>query len=183
MKFLQKIPIYFLRSYANECAGSFIVWLLIYEVRCCLIPTNIILLTKHPSKPQLTNTFWLLSSTTQTHHSFTFVAPPIRLAHLQLLKATNGDKIEIIKIISPKWKDIGTLLDFDQTGATLNQIQANEGAKGVEACCRAMLQYWLEGKGKQPATWTTLLGVLQDSNFQELARRLKRAVWTTPREV
>ena len=38
-----------------------------------------------------------------------------------------------------------------------------------ESCCRTMFQHWLEGNGRQPASWTSLLEVLRDSEFISLA--------------
>ena len=91
-----------------------------------------------------------------------------------MLRISGGGKIEIIKTVSPRWKDVGDLLDFDPTGTKLEEIQANKGGEGVGACCRAMFQFWLEGNGVKPVSWATLLTVLRDSNFPTLADQVEK---------
>jgi hypothetical protein len=96
-----------------------------------------------------------------------------RLALLGKLTTRDGQRIEIIKTIAPRWQDIAVHLDFDPTGLTLRQIQADEGGKGVKSCCRAMFQYWLEGNGRKPVSWDTLLEILEDCNYGALAAQIK----------
>ena len=91
-----------------------------------------------------------------------------------MLKISTGIVIEVIKTIAPKWKRIGDFLEFDATGSQLYLIDANN--KGVEACCRAMFQYWLQGNGKTPTSWNTLIVILNDCNFRALASQLRAAL-------
>ena len=93
-----------------------------------------------------------------------------RLAQLTLITTSGGQKIEIIKTVAPDWKNIGTLLDFDANGNTLSRLQANNN--DVDSCCRYMFHYWLQGNGIQPATWATLVKILEDCNFNELAAQI-----------
>ena len=37
-----------------------------------------------------------------------------------------------------------------------------------------ILQEWLDGRGKQPVTWTTLVQVLEDIEMSSLANQIKR---------
>ena len=67
---------------------------------------------------------------------------------------------------------MGCLLDFDATGKTLQQIEADKKNEGVESCCQAMFQYWLEGNGVQPVSWNTLLEILDDCYFQDLVKQI-----------
>ena len=52
-----------------------------------------------------------------------------RLALLKMIEAKDGKKIEIIKTVAPRWKDVGDLLDFDETGETLKEIEADKSGK------------------------------------------------------
>ena len=97
-----------------------------------------------------------------------------RLVQLRVMRTANGQKIEIIKTVASQWRDIGDLLDFDASGETLQRIQADEGQKGVESCCRSMFQHWLQGNGVRPASWATLLEILEDSRFVSLAADVRR---------
>ena len=98
------------------------------------------------------------------------------LTLLTQIKTREGEKIEVIKAVAPRWKDVGCLLDFDAIGKTLQQIQADNGHEGVESCCRVMFQHWLEGNGVQPVTWATLLEILEDCFFTKLAERIKASL-------
>ena len=40
--------------------------------------------------------------------------------------------------------------------------------RGDEFCCEWLFQRWLEGMGVQPATWSALLGALDDARFFNL---------------
>ena len=97
-----------------------------------------------------------------------------RLAQLRVLRTADGQKIEIVKTVASQWRDIGDLLDFDASGETLQKIQADEGQRGVESCCRSMFQHWLQGNGMQPASWATLLEILADSQFAALGADIRK---------
>ena len=97
-----------------------------------------------------------------------------RLAQLRVMRTADGQKIEIVKTVASQWRDVGDLLDFDASGETLQRIQADEGQKGVESCCRSMFQHWLQGNGVRPASWATLLEILEDSRFVSLAADVRR---------
>ena len=116
------------------------------------------------------------SATTTSPPSCTLTSVPLGLAQLKVLRTPDRMKIETIKTVSSRWKDIGDLLNFDPIGAKLSQIEADKGKEGVEACTRAMFQYWLEGNGVRPVSWATLLDILEDSHFTALADQLRKAL-------
>ena len=97
-----------------------------------------------------------------------------RLAQLKLMKTSTGEKVEIIKALAPKWYDFGDYLDFDPTGEKLDQIKA-EGQEPT-VCCRNMFQHWLKGNGRKPATWETLIELLEDFEQPMLVQRIKYAL-------
>ena len=88
-----------------------------------------------------------------------------------MLKTTEGQKVQIIRDLAPKWKDVGISLDFDPDGRTLDLIEVQKMNEPV-ACCRAMFQHWLAGNGV-PATWGTLIELLQDAEQSHLAEQIK----------
>ena len=79
--------------------------------------------------------------------------------------------MEIIKSVTPKWKDFGSLLDFDEAGTHLELLEAQYGRNAMD-CCRAMFQYWLQGNGVE-ATWDKLVELLADSQMSILASDLQ----------
>ena len=88
------------------------------------------------------------------------------------MKTTEGQKIRIIRDLAPEWKDFGVSLNFDPEGRTVNLIEAEQKMNGPVACCRAMFQHWLAGNGV-PATWGTLIELLQDAEQSHLAEQIK----------
>ena len=89
-----------------------------------------------------------------------------------MLKTTEGQKIRIIGDLAPEWKDFGVSLNFDPDGRTVNLIEAEQKINGPVACCQAMFQHWLAGNGV-PATWGTLIELLQDAEQSHLAEQIK----------
>ena len=78
--------------------------------------------------------------------------------------------------VAAKWKDFGYLLDFDETGRTLNRI-AKDHPLDAEECCAQMMREWLEGRGSKPATWATLIDLLKDAEINDLAQQLEEMIF------
>ena len=97
------------------------------------------------------------------------------LAQLTTMKTSKGEKINIIESVAPKWKALGSLLEFDCYGRTLELIEFDYQQKGHSTCCREMLIKWLQGKGRE-ATWETLIELLNDIDQSELAKQIKTAL-------
>ena len=47
-----------------------------------------------------------------------------------------------------------------------------------EEWCTEMMEMWLEGKGRQPVTWATLIELLEDAEHKRLAEQLKEVLLT-----
>ena len=83
--------------------------------------------------------------------------------------------MKIIATIAPDWKDFGIHLDFDEMGRTLDRIAREHQLRSID-CCTTIMREWLEGKGRQPATWATLIDLLKDADINDLAQQLERIV-------
>ena len=83
--------------------------------------------------------------------------------------------MEILATIAAHWQDFGYLLDFDETGRTIDRIAREHQLRPID-CCAAMLREWLEGRGRQPATWATLIDLLKDADINDLAQQLEKMV-------
>ena len=88
------------------------------------------------------------------------------------MKTSGGNKIEIIKSVTPKWQEFGILLDFDADGDMLNLIEAEKKLNGPVACCQQMFRHWLAGNGR-PATWGELIELLEDCELSHLADQIR----------
>ena len=60
------------------------------------------------------------------------------------------------------YEEFGTQLLEDETGDIVPEIEQDE--KKTKKICREIFRRWLDGKGKQPVTWATLINVLTKSN-------------------
>ena len=107
--------------------------------------------------------------------SFHFIIVPALSMHLlSNLKTESGVKINIIQQVAPHWSTFALNLDFDPTGTTLQNIE-QKYRYDPEPCCREMMQMWLRGMGRQPATWKLLVEILRDCNLIVLAQLVEEA--------
>ena len=95
------------------------------------------------------------------------------LASLSVLRAGNK-KIQIIKTLAPEWNDFGVLLDFDETGTELDNIEKAHSTD--KARCKAMFQHWLKGNGVRPCSWRKLIQLLEDCDQESLAEEIQDAL-------
>ena len=80
-----------------------------------------------------------------------------------------GRFIDIISEIGAKHKKFGILLLNNRTGARITAI-AQKHTDDAEQINIEVLQEWLQGKGKKPVTWHTLIEVVKDTGLSELAK-------------
>ena len=89
------------------------------------------------------------------------------------MKTKSDKKLEIIKSVTPKWKEFGDLLEFDHDGTHLDVIEAKH-PNNRPASCREMFQYWLAGNGVEPVSWRTLVSLLRNVEKNTLAKDLEQ---------
>ena len=72
------------------------------------------------------------------------------------------------------WEKVATRLHFE--GHDISRIRKNEHQ--AEDACRTMFAEWLEGKGRSPTTWGTVLQALNEARQGELAKDLEEILDT-----
>ena len=97
-----------------------------------------------------------------------------RLSQLMVMHTPQGKKVKIIESVASEWRKVCTLLEFDAFGHQLKIIAIGERDR-PEECCQSMFQHWLEGNGV-PATWSTLIGVLEDCELNSIVLEIKQAL-------
>ena len=80
--------------------------------------------------------------------------------------------INIPREIGVKYKKFGLFLLEDDTGANIDSI-AHKHINDAEKINMEVLQQWINGKGKHPVTWTTLIQVLCDIELTVLAGEIE----------
>ena len=81
----------------------------------------------------------------------------------------SGKTVKVINRAAHEWKKVATRLYFE--GHDILTIQRNEHQ--VEDACRTMFIEWLEGKGRTPTTWETVINALEEAELADVAKDLK----------
>ena len=84
----------------------------------------------------------------------------------------SGKTVKVIERTAADWECVATTLHFE--GHEIKTIRADYN-QSADAC-RNMFIEWLEGKGRQPITWETVLSALNEAGFGELASELSDAI-------
>ena len=82
-------------------------------------------------------------------------------------------KVNLAEIIGVNYFDFGVLLLEDETGDQMSAIE-KERRGNASDIIRHTFRLWLQGKGRQPVSWDTLVTVLQDIGLNKLARDIRR---------
>ena len=97
------------------------------------------------------------------------------MANLMSLKTAEGDNLEIIETIAPRWKTVGYLMDLDPDRRKVDVIEAEYAHKqnGVVTCYQEIFKLWLD---REDATWEKLNELLNGSGHKVLAEQVMDAV-------
>ena len=90
-----------------------------------------------------------------------------RLYELDMIKG-NGKTVKVISRTAANWERLATRLHFE--GHEIKTLRADY--QQCEDACRNMCIEWLDGKGREPKTWQTLLTALKEADFGEVASDL-----------
>ena len=93
----------------------------------------------------------------------------LTLPQLTYLSTGPRDGIRIIRRIGANYHSLGILLLNDDDGAITTGIIAGNHHQ-PENITRDILSKWLQGQGRQPVTWATLMTVLHEIELSELAQ-------------
>ena len=94
------------------------------------------------------------------------------LPQLDLLKCS-GKSLKLIQRIAAKWEQIARRLYFDHH---VISIITKDCPLQAELACQSVLTRWLNGEGRQPISWTTLLTVLDEADLSSVAEDLKKFI-------
>ena len=78
--------------------------------------------------------------------------------------------MRIIDTVASKWDRIAIRLHFN--GHDISRIERDHKESVVRAC-RTMFSEWLEGKGRKPISWNTLIKTLKEADYSELASEVE----------
>lgn len=76
-------------------------------------------------------------------------------------KTLSGNSINIAKEIGKHYSTLGPLLLNDDSGAITSVIVSQHQRDAASINCEILMQ-WVQGKGKHPVSWSTLIAVLKE---------------------
>ena len=94
------------------------------------------------------------------------------LPELLKFRTSSGRTVNIVEQIGTHYSTLGPLLLTDDTGAVISAI-ADKHQRSSETINQEILTRWLQGLGKLPVTWSTLLDVLRDVGLSELTQMIR----------
>lgn len=89
------------------------------------------------------------------------------------------ESIDIAAEVGTDYELFGTLLLEDKSGSKVKTIDKGKRGDAVDITAE-ILRLWLQGKGKQPVTWQTLIECLQDMKLNVLASKIKSGLSEQP---
>ena len=88
---------------------------------------------------------------------------------------TNTGSINILQDIGTHYDVLGTLLLQDNYG-TVTQAIKDQYQRDADKINNEILQRWIQGKGRQPVQWSTLIDVLKKIQLSELAKKIEEVL-------
>ena len=83
-----------------------------------------------------------------------------------------GNKVDIAEMVGVHYCSFGIQLLQDRTGDVVSAMEKELGKNALDINHK-ILRLWLQGKGRQPVTWDTLIAVLQDIGLNCLAKDIE----------
>ena len=90
------------------------------------------------------------------------------LHELDMLEG-KGKRVRVIDRVAHMWEEFATRLHFE--GHDIMRIQRD--CHQTQQTSRQVIMEWQSGKGRQPATWSTLIKALGEAKLSETAEELK----------
>ena len=90
---------------------------------------------------------------------------------LQRFVGVSGKPVRVVEEVCADWEKLALALQF--RGGVIRAVERSQHFQ-VEAACLTILQRWLDGEGRQPVTWETLMESLEDIEYGTLASDLRR---------
>ena len=85
---------------------------------------------------------------------------------------TSTESVNIVECIGVQYKQLCPLLLQDRDG-TITQIIERECFFKITEINQEILQRWIQGKGRQPVQWSTLIDVLKKIGLSVLAKKIE----------
>ena len=85
----------------------------------------------------------------------------------------SGKVVQVIETVAAKWERVATRLYIHHH--IIERIR-KDNQRQCDPCCRKIFCEWLDGKGRQPINWQTLITALIEADCSELAGDLQKLI-------
>ena len=99
---------------------------------------------------------------------------PPTLGGLRHFPVANGH-MDLAEEIGAEYDKFGTLLLDDENGNKVKNIEVSKRGDPVGITVE-ILKQWLQGKGRKPVAWQTLVKCLRDTDLNTLVDKMKRSL-------
>ena len=123
----------------------------------------------HSSQAQ---TLALPQTSSTTTESPASLSDPPTLPLLQTFPKRSGGVIKITEEVTGKNRVLGIRLLNDDNGAITDNIEHKHSPNSTRIT-EAIFQRWLQGTGKSPQSWATLITVLKEIDHKTLAKKIR----------
>ena len=89
-----------------------------------------------------------------------------------------GGPINVVEQIGVHFTTFGILILNDDTGAVVEAV-ARQHMLNAEHVNMEILKRWLQGSGRQPVVWRTLVKCLEEAGLKRLAETIEERLTTT----
>ena len=97
------------------------------------------------------------------------------LAMLIELPCKGGGSIKTVRQCSSKYYDIGVFLLNDNNADMVKSLET-EHQRNADRIMKEVFKSWIDGAGKKPTTWNTIIAVLRNVELGTLADMLQDAI-------
>ena len=82
----------------------------------------------------------------------------------------NGKVVTVIESVAARWERVAIRLHLHHH---IIECIKRDNPHQTILSCQTMFVRWLDGKGRQPVSWQTLITALKEADFSELASDLQ----------
>ena len=92
-----------------------------------------------------------------------------KLHQLHLLER-HGRRVKVIDMVAAEWDSVALRLHFESYD--ISRIERDHPHQCIQASI-TLFSEWIEGKGRQPSSWHTLIEALKETRLQSVASDLE----------
>ncbi len=87
------------------------------------------------------------------------------------LSLPDGSTLDLTQQIGTRYNQFGILLLNDKTGARISSIETKH-RENVQEINLEVLKLWINGEGRKPISWNTVVTVLREIGLNALASKI-----------